>query len=262
MRIIPKVAKTIHTKTKISGLDYTINQYVGCEHQCIYCYAKFIMKWKNYGDWGTWVEVKVNAPELVKKYVKGYVSMSTVSDPYQPIEKELKLTRRILQNMNKGTKLSILTKSDLVLRDIDVIKNFENIKIGLTINGFPENIRNVLEPGAPSHEQRVKALRKIKQEGINTYCFMSPVIPLLTDIERVLKDTNGIPQYYVIEFINMGLAGQRFRDVLKRISPDSLNIIEDNRRMANFILEIKKMIQERNIPVSDIITHQKKKYCD
>lgn len=262
MRIIQRVAKAIYTKTKIPGLDYTVNQYVGCGHRCIYCYAKFIMKWKNYGEWGNWVEVKVNAPELVKKYVKGNVSMSTVSDPYQPIERELKLTRRALQNMDKRTKLSILTKSDLVLRDIDVIKKFKNIEIGLTINGFTENIRKILEPGAPSHDQRISALRKMKQEGINTYCFISPVIPGLTDIERVLRDTSGVSQYYTIEFINMGLAGQKFRDVLRKISPDSLTIIEDNRRMINFIIEIEEMIKERNIPVSDIITHQRNNYWD
>jgi len=262
MRIIPRVAKTIYTKTKIPGLDYTLNQYVGCGHRCVYCYAKFIMKWRSYGEWGNWVEVKVNAPELVKKYVKGNVSMSTVSDPYQPIEKEIKLTRSVLKNMDKRIKLSILTKSDLVLRDIDIIKNFENIEIGLTINGFKEKIRKILEPGAPSHEQRIRALRRMKQEGINTYCFISPIIPGLTDIERVLKDTNNIPQYYIIEFINMGLAGQKFREVLRKISQDSLNIIEDSSRMTNFIIEIKKMIKERNIPVSNIITHQKKRYWD
>lgn len=135
VRIIKTKAKEIFTKTKLPGADYVINQYVGCEHQCLYCYAKFIGKWKprDYGKWGKWVEAKINAPELAKKRIKGNVFMSSISDPYQPIEKELKLTRQILENLNKNADLSILTKSDLALRDINLFKKFKNISVGLTI---------------------------------------------------------------------------------------------------------------------------------
>jgi len=87
-------------------------------------------KWKQHGEWGSWVEVKVNAPELVKlKHPAGNVYMSSVSDPYQPIEKELQLTRRVLLNMDKSVHLSVQTKSNLILRDIDVLPS-----MGLAVN--------------------------------------------------------------------------------------------------------------------------------
>ena len=89
MRLIKTKAKRAFTPTKIPGADYVINQYVGCQHACKYCYAKFMCKWHNYGKWGEWVVVKENLPELVKKEsVRGKTYMSSVSDPYQPIEKK------------------------------------------------------------------------------------------------------------------------------------------------------------------------------
>ena len=147
-KLIKVKAKEIFTKTKLPGSDWVINQYVGCEHACLYCYAKFISRWRpaNYGKWGTWVEAKMNAPELVKgRYVKGWVYMSSISDPYQPVEKELKLTRRILENLDKRTKLSIQTKSDLVLRDLDLFKKFKTIEVGLTINSFTGKSKRIFE---------------------------------------------------------------------------------------------------------------------
>jgi len=77
-------------------------------------------KWKPYGEWGSWVEIKENAPELARKHVKGSVVMSSISDPYQPLEGKLKLTRRVLRYMDKRNELSILTKSPLILRDVDI----------------------------------------------------------------------------------------------------------------------------------------------
>jgi len=123
MKVIKTKAKDIFTKTKLPGCDFVINQYVGCGHACLYCYANAICKWlwrmkrkKNYGKWGNWVEVRINAPELVKgKKIKGSVWMSSISDPYQPIEKKLKLTRKILENMDENIELAIQTKSDLIL---------------------------------------------------------------------------------------------------------------------------------------------------
>lgn len=103
-KLIKVEAKEIFTKTKLPGCDWVINQYVGCQHACLYCYAKFISRWRpgNYGKWGSWVEAKMNTPELVKgRYVNGWVYMSSISDPYQPIEKDLKLTRKTKESQRK-----------------------------------------------------------------------------------------------------------------------------------------------------------------
>jgi DNA repair photolyase len=164
-------AKRIFTPTKIPGAKYVVNQYVGCGHACLYCYAKFMCRWKNYGEWGSWVEIKENAPELARRFVEGKVVMSSVSDPYQPIEQELQLTRKILENMDKRTELSILTKSDLVTRDIDIFKEFKRIEVSLTLNGFEGETKNLFEPFSPGHKARLSALEALSSSGIKTYGF-------------------------------------------------------------------------------------------
>lgn len=260
MEIIEREAKSIFTKTNIPGLDYTINQYVGCGHKCLYCYAKFINKWKDYGDWGRWIEVKSNAPALVRKNVKGTVSMSSVSDPYQPLEKELCLTRNVLINMDKDTELSILTKSNLVIRDIDVLKEFKKLEVGLTINGFSDEVRKILEPFAPHHEARVSALKILKDAGIKTYCFISPVIPMLTMVKKSVIDTRKFVDSYIIEFINFSLSGEKFKKILREDFPETLNIIQNKKLMWNYIDTISSYLRRNKIPVSEFITHMKKRY--
>ena len=130
----------------------------------------------------------MNAPELVKKFVKGAVAMSSVSDAYQPIEKELKLTHKVLENMDKRTELHILTKSDLVLCDIDLFKKFERINIGLTINTFEGIAKELFEPNSPSNESRLNALKILKENGIKTHGFISPVIPYLIELENLIEN--------------------------------------------------------------------------
>ncbi len=262
MKIIEREAKSIYTKTKIPGLDYTINQYVGCGHRCVYCYAKFINKWKNYGEWGSWVEVKSNAPILAKKNVKGNVSMSSVSDPYQPLEGELFLTRDVLENMDRDINLSILTKSDLITRDIDILRQFKNLEAGLTVNGFSDDVRKILEPGAPPHEARISALKFLKDEGISTYCFISPVIPLLTKVKKVVMDTKGLVNNYIVEFINFSLAGYEFKKILKSRFPETIRVIQNKKLMWNYIDTISSYFNRNNVPVSDFITHMGKRYWE
>ncbi len=262
MKIVEREAKSLYTKTKIPTLDYTVNQYVGCQHACLYCYAKFINKWKNHGEWGSWVEVKKNAPILARKRVRGKVSMSSVSDPYQPIEKELRLTRRVLENMDKGIDLSILTKSDLVTRDIEILGQFKNLEVGLTINAFSEEVKKILEPGAPTHKARISALKFLKDEGIHAYCFISPVIPLLTNVKKVLMDTDGLVNYYIVEFINLSLAGEKFKNILRNQFPETYKVLQNKNMMWNYIETIRAYFIRNNVPVSDFITHMGKRYWE
>ena len=256
MRIIKKDAKSIFTKTRLPGADLVINQYVGCEHDCKYCYAKFISRWKDYGEWGTWVEVKQNAPELVKgNYVKGEVFMSSISDAYQPIERKLKLTRRILENLDKRTKLSILTKSDLVLRDMDLFKRFKEISIGLTISGFEGPIKRILEPNSPTHKQRLDALKTLNKNGINNYAFVSPIIPGLTDIKKIIRETKGFTDYFWFEVLNLRGAGEKFSNLLKKDLPNSYKIITDKEKFIIFIEGLKEIIKAEKIKTAGIEIH-------
>lgn len=258
MNLFQTQAKEIFTKTKLPGCDWVINQYVGCEHACLYCYAKFISRWKpaDYGKWGTWVEAKINAPELVKnRYVKGLVYMSSISDPYQPIEKELKLTRKILENLDKRIYLNIQTKSDLVLRDIDLFKQFQNIEIGFTINSFNGISKEVFEPSSVSNEKRLEALRILKENGLKTFVFVSPIIPGLIDLKKVIDDTKQFADYYWFEFINVRAAGKEFLEALKKHFPESYSILNDKKGFLEFIKESKEIISSQNINIKGVEIH-------
>jgi len=258
MKIIETQAKEIFTKTKLPGCDWVLNQYVGCEHNCLYCYAKFIAKWKldSYGKWETWVEAKINAPELVlNRKAKGDVFMSSVSDPYQSVEKELKLTRQILENLDKETNLSILTKSDLILRDIDILKKFKNLAVGLTINSFHGKTKEVFEPNSPSNEKRIDALEKLKQAGVATYAFVSPIIPGLIDLADIIAKTKNFVDYYWFEFINLRGAGKEFDRVLKINFPASHKIVSDSELYKKFIAETTNLINGFNVKICGIIKH-------
>ncbi len=253
MRIIRVKAKNPFGKTKIPGAKFVINQYIGCEHGCRYCYAKFICKWYDYGEWGEWVIVRENLPELVRgRFVNGWVYMSSISDAYQPIEAEIRLTRRILQNMNKNIRLKILTKSDLVLRDLNLLKEFKRVEVGLTVNSFDEDLRRVIEPKAPKMERRFKALENLHNAGIRSYGFISPVIPNLTDLDYIIERTKEFVEYYIIELLNLKMSG-KFGSWLRENYPASYNIIANE--PERYVGKIRRIVAKHNVKVSKIIIH-------
>ncbi|PKP61623.1 radical SAM protein [Candidatus Atribacteria bacterium HGW-Atribacteria-1] len=263
MKLIKTTAKNIYTKTKIPSINYVINQYVGCEHNCAYCYAKFMCRWKpkSHGEWGEWVEAKMNAPELAKKFIKGAVAMSSVSDDYQPIEKELKLTHKVLKNMDKRTDLSILTKSDLVLRDIDLFKKFDNICVGMTINTFEGKEKELFEPNSPSNEARLKALRILKKNGIKTHGFISPVIPGLIDLENLIANSRDYVDYYIVELLNLNAGGYEFKKLLRDNYPESYEIMTNKELFEKFREEVKEILINSGIKVPQLVTHFPKFEC-
>ena len=172
-------ARSVFHKTKIPEADWGINYYRGCTHGCIYCYLKFLCRWRKQKErWGEFVDVKVNAPDLAAKESRdkeGIAILCTGGDPYQPVDKKYQLTRRILQNLNPDLRLLVLTKSDLILRDVDLFKRFKKCELGLTITTLNESIKRVFEPFSPSSHARLKALEKLKEEGFYTYVFVGPI---------------------------------------------------------------------------------------
>ncbi len=255
-KIIKVKAKEIFTKSKLPSADYVLNQYVGCGHGCIYCYARFISRWKGYGDWGSWIEVKENAPDLVKgKYVSGSVFMSSISDAYQPIEKEIKLTRKILENMDKNINLSILTKSDLVTRDIDILKQFKDVEVGFTLNSFIGEEKELFEPNSPIFEQRIKALKILKENGIKTYAFVSPIIPQLIDLDKVVQEARKYTDYFWFEVINMRGAGKEFGELLAKKYPKSYSIVRNKELFEKFVQDLQVKVKEYGIKIKGIEIH-------
>lgn len=177
-------AKSILTKSGIPGVDYCINPYVGCSHGCRYCYATFMKKYTGHTEpWGGFVDVKINAPEILQKQLKrarmGRVMISSVTDAYQQIESKYKLTRQCLEILLQSQfPVDILTKSPLVLRDIDLIKKFKDIEVGITITTNDEKMQKIFEPNAPSIIARIRTLKTLHDNGMKTYAFIGPVLPM------------------------------------------------------------------------------------
>lgn len=177
-------AKSILTKSGIPGVDYCVNPYIGCSHGCRYCYATFMKRYSGHTEeWGSFVDVKINAPEILQKQLKrakrGRVLISSVTDAYQPIESKYKLTRQCLEILLQSQfPVDILTKSPLVLRDTDLIKKFKDIEVGITITTNDEKMQKIFEPNAPSIMARIRTLKALHDKGINTYAFIGPVLPM------------------------------------------------------------------------------------
>ena len=184
-------AKTILSKSQI--YDYTLNAYVGCQHNCVYCYAKFMRRFTGHAEpWGAFVDVKINAAELlareVRKKKKGRVWISGVCDAYQPLEKKYKLTRSCLEILiEQDWPITIQTKSPLVLRDIAVLKRAADVEVGFTITTADEKVRRIFEPGAPPIAKRVEALEILHAEGIRTFVMIAPLLPQAEGLVDLLK---------------------------------------------------------------------------
>lgn len=174
-------AKTILSKSQV--YDYALNAYVGCQHRCTYCYARFMRRFTGHREqWGEFVDVKINAAELLIKEVmkkkKGSVWISGVCDPYQYLEQKYMLTRRCLEILvEHGWPITIQTKSPLVLRDIRILKRSADAEVGFTITTADEKVRGIFEPDAPPIEKRIRALGILYGEGIKTFVMVAPMLP-------------------------------------------------------------------------------------
>ncbi len=185
--------KTILTKTRIPGIEYCLNPYTGCSHACKYCYATFMKRFTGHIEpWGSFVDVKINAPEVLRKQLKrtqkGNIIISSVTDPYQPVEKKYMLTRKCLEVLAQYKyPVNILTKSPLVLRDLDIISKM-NAEVGITISTDNDSVRKIFEPCAPSIISRVEALKQLHKSGIYTYAFIGPILPMNPDsLAKLIK---------------------------------------------------------------------------
>jgi len=184
--------RTALSKSRLPDLDYALNPYVGCEHGCLYCYARATLRDEAKAlRWGRFVLVKKGLVERLAREVlrkpKGVVGLSTVTDPYQPIEARLRLTRRCLEILvRKGFPVSIQTKSKLVLRDLDLIKAGK-VDVGMTITTMDDSLASMVEPRSSRPSERAEALRRLAEEGVETWVFLGPIIPRLNDSEESIR---------------------------------------------------------------------------
>ena len=218
LRIGEIEAKSIITSSKLPDADYVVNPYTGCSFGCAYCYASFMGRFvgEPVANWGNYLYVKSNAVELFKQEVnklkdkKGTMLLSSVTDPYVGAEATYKLTRRILECLVEicyEGKVGILTKSPLVLRDMDLFKKL-NSEVGMTITTTDDKLSRFLEVGAPTGSKRIDALKVLNEQGIKTYAFIGPLLPHFRHKSELLEElfksvaSTGTKSVYV-EHINL-----------------------------------------------------------
>lgn len=199
----------ILTKPKgfMATYDFTINPYSGCSFGCAYCYAaSFAPGDRSATSWGEWVVVKENAIDLLRRSRRDLhgksVYMSSVTDPYQPVEKRLELTRDILKELVRHQpRLVIQTRSPLVARDIDLFKRFEVAQVNMTVTTDSEDVRRAFEPGCPSNQQRLSAIAEVTAAGIQTCITMTPLLPVV-DAEQFASAllATGVKRFIVQPF--------------------------------------------------------------
>jgi len=183
------------TKSKIPSLDYAINPYLGCEHACAYCYATFMSRFSGVKDpWGSYVGVKENAPEVLRREIPrrapGVVSFGTVCDAYQPVEERFQITRACLEAFiaAEGFEVGVLTKSDLVIRDLDILSKIPGARVGFSITTLDRGLAAAVEPHAPPPSQRLAAMRELSREGVPVWGFFAPVLPGFADTEEEITE--------------------------------------------------------------------------
>ncbi len=219
MKIIEKevAVKDFVTKSNLPASDYVINPYVGCPHQCRYCYACFMKRFTNHKEkWGSFIDIKqCDKPISKKKLQNKSVFLSAVTDCYNPFEEKYKNTQKILKQLiDIDCELSISTKSNLILRDIDLLKQFKKLKVCVSINTLDEQFKNDMD-NASSISERLRTLNVLHENGIYTILFMSPIFPGITNFQKIIEKTkDDVNEYW---FENLNLRGGYKQDILNYI---------------------------------------------
>lgn len=221
-----------------SGLaDYAANCYAGCEHGCVYCYARFVTRFSHPGEpWGSFVDVKVNAPQVLEREVKrkrlGRVFLSSVCDGWQPREVRYGLTRQCLEMLlHYRFPVSILTKNALAERDFDLLASSKDeVEFGVTITTLDEGLRRLIEPRSSPSAERLKVLQEARRLGIRTHAFLGPLMPGLSDNEENLtrlleavKDA-GVDYFYVDRLNPRFGVWPSLKGILQKHFPDLIDV--------------------------------------
>jgi DNA repair photolyase len=237
--------KSILTKSGIPSVDYAINPYVGCEHGCVYCYATFMKRFTGHEEeWGTFVDVRINAPQVLARQLTrakpGNISLGTVTDAYQPLEEEYGITRLCLEVLQEcDHPVSILTKSALVLRDLELIKRLKAVDVAFTITTLDDDVRKRFEPRSSPIRARLDALRMLAEAGISTWAFCGPLLPFISDGEAELHAlfaelSEARVGYVLVDSLNLrGAAWGRVAKALGAYRPelvDKYRALRGNRK--------------------------------
>jgi len=263
MKVTEIECKTALSKSSLPGLSYSLNPYRGCQHRCAYCYAPCVLRIPR-DLWETTLEVKVNIPRILEKEVRtkqpGIVGISTVTDPYQPLEQKYRLTRCCLEQLLlHGFPAHIQTKSALVTRDLDLLSRFSDSQVMMSIGTLNDNERRVLEPYSSSIQQRLDAVRMFADSGVRTAIFFGPVYPTITeeDVPIILERFKeaGIMEIWIDR---LNLKPGIWENIQKNIhqNPEMVKIFSQQvRQNTQYYIDIQETIRkkgrERNLKIID-----------
>lgn len=267
MKISTTNAKAVLVKSNLPASDYVANPYSGCPHNCRYCYASFMKRFTGHDeDWGTFIDIKeYDSCKLPKSLDGKTVLLSSVTDPYNPYEIRFHKSRDILELLaDTDAHVEILSKSDLMVRDIDLLKQFTNLSVGISLNTLDDSFRRDMEPGAPSVQRRLKALEALHIAGIATYLFISPIFPYITDIGDIVETAAGSIDKVCFENLNLrGRAKQEILDYIAEKYPQYLDGYKaiykknDMSYWTHLESEINAMSEDYSIPFVNYFYHAK-----
>lgn len=267
MNIYEREVKCLAVKSRLPDADWVINPYIGCTHKCKYCYAVFMRRFSGCQEpWGEYIVVKHGKGIRTEKFRdEETILIGSVTDGYQPIEKRYRRTREVLSQLcSCKANVEILTKSKLILDDLELLKAIPNIKIGISMNTLDDDFCRLMEPGASTVSDRIEVLRRLRQEGIAAYLFVSPIFPGITDSEELIKATRDyVSEYY---FENLNLRGEYKTDILSAINEYAphlrslyrdIYINKNTEYWENYAKEIAWLGEVCHISVKEYFYHEK-----
>lgn len=266
---IYRETKVLCTRSKLPASDYVINPYIGCIHRCRYCYASFMGRFTGHTEeWGTYLEPKkyVSYKLPSKLDQSKTILIGSVTDAYNPAEKEYCLMPKILKSLqNCPAHVEVLTKSSLVLRDIDLLKRIPDIAVGISLSNLDEADNKVIEPGASSATERLRALRELHEHGISTYIFIAPYLPGITNLNVIYEACKDTVDYICVENLNLrGSYKQTMLDIISKLHPDLRELWLDiyMRKKANIYwreveIQIEALQNKSSIPIISYMYHEK-----
>lgn len=257
IKISDVAVKSVLTRSNLPVADYSVNPYVGCEHGCKYCYASFMKRFTGHPEpWGTFVDVK-HWPDIrnPKRYAGKELFIGSVCDPYQPLEETACRTRALLEQMQgSGCSISIATKSDLVLRDLDLIRTFPRARVSWSINTLDEAFKDDMDR-AVSIERRLAAMKAFYEAGVRTTCFISPIFPGITDVPAIIRRARN--QCHLIWLENLNLRGGYKQTILDYIADrhpeltplyDAIYRRKDRTYWAELDARMRRFCEEEGLP--------------
>ena len=267
MKISTVKAKSVLVKSNLPASDYVANPYGGCTHRCRYCYACFMKRFSGHGEeWGTFLDIKEYESNKLPKSLAGKtILLSSVTDPYNPYEAKYHKSRAVLELLRgTGAHIEILSKSDLMVRDLDLLRQMPDLTVGISLNTLDDSFRKDVEPDAPSVQRRLAAMETLHNAGITTYLFISPIFPYITDIRTLIEAVSDCADKICFENLNLrGAAKSGILDYITKKYPQYIESYKaiyckgDMTYWKQLELEIESLSEKYSVPFVNYFYHAK-----